>query len=125
MPVWQIVTAVHISFGYWYCCDPHSAPFTVTAMPFEPENVGVTCCAGPNCVFTGGATGEVLSTDDSFDKVYSWYQQNLPAGSEKSHVTAPVQTAVFTIGEAAQGQTSVTLTTQGSKTIITIAHVKM
>jgi len=103
-----------------------SAAATTAAAGGVPTYPGaVTQASGSSSNLTGGATGEVLSTDDSFDKVYSWYQQNLPAGSEKSHVTAPVQTAVFTIGEAAQGQTSVTLTTQGSKTIITIAHVKM
>jgi len=66
-----------------------------------------------------------MTTDDSFDKVYQWYQQNMPAGSEKSHVTAPVQSAVFTVGSPGQEQTSVTLTTQGAKTMISIAKVKM
>jgi len=67
----------------------------------------------------------VMTTDDSFDKVYTWYQQNMPAGSEKSHVTAPVESAVFTMGQPGQAQTSVTLTTSGGKTMITIAKVKM
>jgi hypothetical protein len=70
------------------------------------------------------ATGTVLMTDDSFDKVYQWYQQNMPAGSEKSHVTSPIQSAVFMIGEMGKDQQSVTITTQGTKTMITIAHVK-
>ena len=84
----------------------------------------VTQASGSSSNMMGSAAGKVLSTDDSFDKVYSWYQQNMPAGSEKSHVTAPVQSAVFTIGEPGQGQTSVTITTQAGKTIISIAKVK-
>ena len=70
------------------------------------------------------ASGSVSSTDDSFDKVYAWYQQHMPAGSEKSHVTTPVQSAVFMIGDPSSGQKSVTITVQGSKTMITIANVK-
>jgi len=71
------------------------------------------------------AAGKVMTTADAFDKVYGWYQKNMPAGSEKSHMTTPVQSAVFMIGEAGKDQQSVTLTTQGGKTMITIAHVKM
>lgn len=71
------------------------------------------------------AAGKVMSTSDSFDKVYSWYQQKMPSGSEKSHTDAPVQSAVFMIGDTSSGQTSVTLTTQGGKTMISIARVKM
>ena len=71
------------------------------------------------------AAGKVMSTSDSFDKVYAWYQKNMPAGSEKSHMTTPVQSAVFMIGEAGKDQQSVTITVQGDKTMITVAHVKM
>jgi hypothetical protein len=70
------------------------------------------------------ASGSVMMSPDSFDKVYSWYQQHMPAGSEKSHVTAPVETAVFVIGDTTTGQKSVTITTQGSQTMITTASVK-
>jgi hypothetical protein len=65
-----------------------------------------------------------MTTDDSFDKVYTWYQQHMPAGSEKSHMTAPVQSAVFVIGDPSSGRKSVTLTVAGSKTMISIASVK-
>ncbi len=85
----------------------------------------VTQASGSSSNMGSSAAGQVLSTDDSFDKVYTWYQQNMPAGSEKSHVTAPVESAVFTVGQPGQGQTSVTLTTSGGKTMITIAKVKM
>jgi hypothetical protein len=47
----------------------------------------------------------------------------MPGGSEKSHITAPIQSAVFQVGDPSD-QTSVTLTTSGGKTMITIAHVK-
>jgi hypothetical protein len=70
------------------------------------------------------ASGSVMMTTDPFAKVYAWYQQHMPAGSEKSHVTAPVETAVFVIGDTSSGQKSVTITTQGSQTMITIASVK-
>lgn len=70
------------------------------------------------------ASGTVMMTTDSFDKVYGWYQQHMPAGSEKSHVTAPVQSAVFMIGDPSSGQKSVTITTQGNQTMITVANVK-
>jgi hypothetical protein len=91
-----------------------------------PEYPGATMQAAGNSSSMGtDAAGKVMSTSDSFDKVYGWYQQKLPAGSERSHVTTPIESAVFTIGEVSSGQTSVTLTTQGGKTMITIARVKM
>jgi hypothetical protein len=71
------------------------------------------------------AAGKVMSTSDSFDKVYAWYQKNMPAGSEKAHTTTPVQSAVFMIGEAGKDQKSVTISVAGGKTMITIASVKM
>ena len=91
-----------------------------------PEYPGAaTEAAGSSSSMGTDAAGKVLTTGDSFDKVYAWYQKNMPAGSEKSHVTSPIETAVFTIGEAGSGQSSVTLTTHGGKTMITIGHVKM
>ncbi len=70
------------------------------------------------------ASGTVMSTDDSFDKVYAWYQQHMPAGSEKSHTTAPIQSAVFMIGDPSSGQKSVTITVSNGKTMISVATVK-
>lgn len=69
------------------------------------------------------ASGTVMTTDDSFDKVYTWYQQHMPTGSEKTHTTMPVNSAVFMIGEPGQNQTSVTITTSAGKTMITVAKV--
>jgi hypothetical protein len=74
---------------------------------------------------SGMSAGKVLSTTDAFDKVYGWYQKNMPAGSEKSHMDAPVKSAVFMTGEAGKDQQSVTITNSSGKTMITIAHVKM
>ena len=71
------------------------------------------------------AAGKVMSTTDSFDTVYAWYQKNMPAGSEKAHTTTPVQSAVFMLGEAGKDQQSVTISVSGNKTMITVAQVKM
>jgi len=71
------------------------------------------------------SAGKVMSSSDSFDKVYAWYQKNMPAGSEKAHTTTPVQSAVFMLGEAGKDQKSVTISVAGGKTMITIAQVKM
>ncbi len=85
-----------------------------------------TEAAGSNAMSGSGmAAGKVLSTTDDFDKVYGWYQKNMPAGSEKSHMDTPVKSAVFMTGEAGKDQQSVTITTANGKTMITIAHVKM
>lgn len=95
----------------------------VSEIPSYPGAVTQAAGSGSNMGTT--AAGKVMSTGDSFDKVYGWYQQKLPGGSERSHVTSPIESAVFTIGDTSTGQSSVTLTTQGGKTMITIAHVKM
>jgi hypothetical protein len=97
-----------------------------TAAPGEiPSYPGaVTQASGSGTNMGQSASGTVMTTDDSFDKVYAWYQQHMPAGSEKSHTTAPVQSAVFIIGEPSSGQKSVTITTSAGKTMITLSSVK-
>ncbi len=70
-----------------------------------------------------GSSGTVMTTDDSFDKVYAWYQQHMPAGAEKAHVTAPVQSAVFSVGPP-NDVTSVSISAANGKTTITIGHQK-
>lgn len=72
---------------------------------------------------SGGSTGTVMTTDDSFDKVYAWYQQHLPAGSEKLHTTAPVQSAAFSVGPS-NDLSTITITATDGKTTISIAHQK-
>ena len=110
----------------WGAAATSTAAATSSAAGDVPSYPGaVTQASGSSSNMGSSAAGQVMSTDDSFDKVYTWYQQNMPAGSEKSHVTAPVESAVFTIGDPGKGQTSVTLTTSGGKTMITIAKVKM
>lgn len=106
--------------------EPSGAATTAAAASNEiPSYPGAaTQASGSSSNMGQSATGTVMTTDDSFDKVYTWYQQHMPAGSEKSHTTAPVQSAVFTIGTAGTDQTSLTITTSGAKTMITIAHVK-
>ena len=100
-----------------------SAGKSVSDIPAYPG--AVTDAQGSSSNMGRDAAGKVMSTNDSFDKVYSWYQQKMPSGSEKSHTDAPVQSAVFMIGDASTGQTSVTLTSQSGKTMISIARVKM
>jgi hypothetical protein len=107
--------------------DKTNAAATATTAAGEvPTYPGATTqAAGSSSNMMGSAAGKVMSTDDSFDKVYAWYQQNMPAGSEKAHTTSPMQSAVFTLGESGKGQTSVTITVSGGKTVISIAKVKM
>ena len=107
--------------------DAGGAAATATTAAGEvPTYPGaVTQASGSSSNMGQAASGSVMTTDDSFDKVYAWYQQHMPAGSEKSHVTAPIQSAVFTLGDPGSAQTSLTITTSGAKTMITIAHVKM
>lgn len=101
----------------------NSASRSVSGIPEYPG--ASTQAAGSGSNMGGTAAGKVMFTADSFDKVYGWYQHKMPANSERSHITSPIESAVFTIGETSSGQSSVTLTTQGGKTIITIANVKM
>ena len=106
--------------------EASAAATTAAAAGEVPSYPGATTQASGSSSNMGeSAAGKVMTTDDSFAKVYAWYQKNMPAGSERSHVTAPVESAVFTIGEPGQGQTSVTITTQGGKTMISVAKVKM
>lgn len=90
-----------------------------------PNYPGATAEASGSTAGMGGtaASGKVLSTTDPFDKVYAWYQKNMPAGSEKTRTTSPIQSAVFMLGETGKDQRSVTITTQGDKTMISIAEV--
>ncbi len=104
--------------------DQSSAAKATGEIPSYPG--AKTEAAGSNAMSGSGmAAGKVLSTTDAFDTVYGWYQKNMPAGSEKSHMDTPIKSAVFMTGEAGKDQQSVTITTANGKTMITIAHVKM
>lgn len=92
-----------------------------------PAYPGATTQAAGSSEGMGGTTaaaGKVMTTTDSFATVYAWYQKNMPAGSEKAHVTSPVESAVFTLGDPSTDQTSVTISTLAGKTMITVGHVK-
>jgi hypothetical protein len=103
----------------------NSAATTAPAGEAPAYPGATTEASGSNSSMGQTAAGTVMTTDDSFDKVYAWYQKNMPAGSEKSHTTAPIQSAVFMIGDPGSGQTSVTITVSNGKTMITSAKVKM
>jgi hypothetical protein len=100
----------------------------MTKLPVYPgaktEAAGSTSSVGMG----GTASGSVMSTTDAFDKVYKWYQAHMPAGSERTHVTAAgTESAVFVIGPASKNQQSVTISktaATGGKTMITLAQVK-
>jgi hypothetical protein len=105
---------------------PDNTAASPAAAGDAPAYPGATTQAsGSNSSMGQSAAGAVMTTDDSFDKVYAWYQKNMPSGSEKSHTTAPVQSAVFMVGDPGSGQTSVTITVSSGKTMITTAKVKM
>lgn len=104
---------------------PSSAPASATSDAI-PNYPGATQMASGTSSGAGvtSASGTVLSTSDSFDTVYHWYQSHMPAGSEKSHSDmGGMESAVFYLGNAGGDQRSVTITTSGGKTMITIAHV--
>jgi hypothetical protein len=71
------------------------------------------------------ASGSAYSTSDSFNTVYAYYDKNLPPGSERSHITAPHETAIFLIGSG-NDQLSVTVAKSPvcCGTLIVIARVK-
>lgn len=73
----------------------------------------------------GASSGQAFSTPDKFDVVYAWYKKNLPGGSERSHATAPAETAVFLLGSGSD-RLSVTIATSPlcCKTFFVIAHAK-
>ncbi|HTX58690.1 MAG TPA: hypothetical protein VMH02_03360, partial [Verrucomicrobiae bacterium] len=100
------------------------APAAIPNYPNATAEASGSSSMGAN---GGTASGKVLATTDSFEKVYAWYQKEMPAGSERSHITTPMKSAVFMVGNAGEDQESVTITTSpsGNKTLITIARVKM
>ena len=107
--------------------DAGGAAATATTAAGEVPNYpgATTQASGSSSNMGQAASGSVMTTDDSFDKVYTWYQQHMPAGSEKSHVTAPIQSAVFTLGDPDRLTDLLDDYDVGGKTMITIAHVKM
>jgi hypothetical protein len=76
--------------------------------------------------YPGAAAGSsgLFLTGDSFETVYNWYKKKLPAGSERSHTTTPVESAVFVTGTQNSGEKSITLTLEGDKTMIVVSTFK-
>ena len=72
---------------------------------------------------TGSSAVAAFSTGDSFEKVYGWYQNHLPSGSEKMKVSAGGQdTAEFVTGDADKDQVAVMITAKDGRTQIVITH---
>jgi len=65
-----------------------------------------------------------LSTRDDFEKVYQWYKQQMPAGSEQAHAAMPHGSiASFLIGRAQdRDNRSVLITENGDKTTILLSR---
>lgn len=90
-----------------------------------PDYPGATVSSqtNPSSMAQTNASGRVLATADSFDKVYAWYQAKMPSGSERVHLTQPSPTALFVTYDANKNQDSVQIAERQGKTIITIGHV--
>lgn len=104
-----------------------NAPFTQSAPSAAPVYPGAKVEAANESSETalGAVSGSAYSTSDSFDTVYAFYDKNLPPGSERSHITAPQETAVFLVGSG-NDQLSVTVTKSPicCRTLIVFALVK-
>lgn len=123
----QSSTATEAPYAAASAAAPAAAGGGTATLTKLPEYPGATKMAsGASGMTAGGsAAGTVLSTNDAFGKVYKWYQDKMPKGAEKSHMTtAGGETAVFTMGEMGKDQQSVTITVAAGKTMITLAHVK-
>lgn len=66
-----------------------------------------------------------LSTTDAFDKVYTWYRDHLPAGSEQLHMEEPsASIATFVIGkEGDPDQRSVQIQGNGKTTTVLLTRI--
>jgi len=84
------------------------------ALPLYPGAIP----AETGALLMHGKTGESrvisLSTKDDFEKVYQWYKQRMPAGSEQAHMSVPVgSVASFLIGKPQDADSRSVLITQG------------
>jgi hypothetical protein len=68
----------------------------------------------------GAGAMAVMKTKDPFDKVYAWYQHQLPAGAEQIHTTSGGSSmAVFKIGkDSDKEQKSITISSDSEGTSI-------
>lgn len=95
----------------------------------DPQSLGLPIYPGAQPNANGSLSSETaqgksqlltMETTDAFDKVYAFYKDKMPAGSEKTHLTAAgQQLANFQIGSSADKvQKSVTISVSGDKTNI-------
>ncbi|HET9393540.1 MAG TPA: hypothetical protein VFO29_08510 [Candidatus Rubrimentiphilum sp.] len=84
----------------------------------DNSSVSVTTASGSSYMAS-------FTTNDSFDKVYSWYQGKMPKGSEKMHVSQEgASIAEFLTDENTANQTLVMVTSKDNQTQIVITHGK-
>ena len=92
-------------------------------LPIYP---GATVNEGGYAGQSAQGSGEVvaLSTTDSFDKVYQWYHDHMPAGSEAMHMTSGESSiASFRLGkDTDKEQRGVMITADKDKTSIMLSH---
>jgi hypothetical protein len=71
----------------------------------------------------GSGAMALATTPDSFDKVYAWYQKQMPAGSEQVHMSTEAGSmAMFQTGkESDKTQKTVTITAGKDSTTIMLA----
>lgn len=98
----------------------------------DTAKIGLPVYPGANSADNAGyaattkeGTGQVamLTTADSFDKVYAWYKQQMPAGSEQMHMTSSGgSVAAFQIGKDTDATKKVvTITSSQDKTSIMLS----
>lgn len=99
----------------------------------DPKELGLPLYPGSIPSEAGGlvthsqqGTSQVISlnTKDSFDQVYNWYKQRMPAGSEQAHMSIPNgSVASFLLGKQNDAdQRSVMISQGGAKITILLSH---
>jgi hypothetical protein len=90
----------------------------VPAYPGADANTeGTVSYTGAN----GGAMAAYKTTDD-FDKVYTFYKSQLPAGSEKMKMQSGDGSIAEFVVDNASGETAVQITGKAGETAIIITH---
>jgi hypothetical protein len=126
-PAIALVLAAAVGCSHGSNSPAANAPSTQSAPSAAPVYPGAKVEAASSSSETalGPASGSAYSTSASFETVYGFYNKNLPPGSERSHITAPQETAVFLIGRG-NDQLSVTVAKSliCCRTLIVFARVK-
>jgi len=89
----------------------------------DPAKLGLPVYPGASASEGGGLSVQssqgsqqmvLLTTGDSFDKVYGWYKNQMPADSEKMHLSAAGSSmATFAIGASGDKQSKSVMITSG------------